>query len=321
MKRFLLILVLIAGSLAVNAQTFTVNDLLYSVNEDGISVTVTGHVEGTAATGSIIIPNTVYYNGRNYPVTIIGEYAFRYSHRLHGTLTIGNNVTDIERGAFQRCDSLSGNLNIPNSVINIGAAAFSDCDGFTGSLTIPNSVVTIGNCAFDQCNGFNGTLTISSSVESIGASAFSICDGFTEIVSLATEPPVLGTYVFFQFGCSSLIVPCGSKNKYENSAWYGGNAFTTIIEDCEDVSEIDDTEVSANIHPNPATDFITIDLPNEADCQSVEIYDIDGRLVVETFPETSHPTTIDISGLNAGMYIMKIMMADGKEFSEKIVKE
>ena len=33
------------------AQSFTVGDLNYSVNSDGVSVTVTGHVDGTAATG------------------------------------------------------------------------------------------------------------------------------------------------------------------------------------------------------------------------------------------------------------------------------
>ena len=47
---------------------------------------------------------------------------------------------------------------------------------------------------------------------------------------------------------------------------------------------------------------------------------LDGRLI-ETFQETSLQTTIDISGLNAGMYIMKIRMADGKEYTEHIVKE
>ena len=82
----------------------------------------------------------------------------------------------------------------------------------------------------------------------------------------------------------------------------------------------ENTEVSTSVHPNPATDCITIDLPNEEDCQSIEIFSIDGRLV-ETFPEMSQQTTIDISGLNAGMYIMKIKMVDGREFSEKIVKE
>ena len=74
-------------------------------------------------------------------------------------------------------------------------------------------------------------------------------------------------------------------------------------------------------YPNPAGDNLYIDLSPDVSCQSVEIYDIDGRLVVETFPETSQQTTIDISGLHAGMYIMKIRMADGRELSEKIVKE
>ena len=85
-----------------------------------------------------------------------------------------------------------------------------------------------------------------------------------------------------------------------------------------DVEE--NTDVSACVHPNPTNDHITIDLPNDEDCQSIEIFSIDGRLV-ETFPETSHPTTINISALHTGMYIMKIRMADGREFSEKIVKE
>ncbi len=74
-------------------------------------------------------------------------------------------------------------------------------------------------------------------------------------------------------------------------------------------------------YPNPAKDNLYIELSPDVNCQSVEIYDMDGRLVVETFPETSVQPTIDISGLNAGMYIVKIRMADGKEYSERIVKE
>ena len=82
----------------------------------------------------------------------------------------------------------------------------------------------------------------------------------------------------------------------------------------------ENSEISADIHPNPAKDFITINLPNEGDCQSIEIFSIDGRLL-ETFSETSHQTTINVENLNAGVYILKLKMADGKEFSERIVKE
>ena len=73
-------------------------------------------------------------------------------------------------------------------------------------------------------------------------------------------------------------------------------------------------------YPNPAKDNIYIELSPDVNCQSVEIYTLDGRLV-ETFPETSQQTTINVENLNAGVYILKIRMADGKEFSEKIVKE
>ena len=73
-------------------------------------------------------------------------------------------------------------------------------------------------------------------------------------------------------------------------------------------------------YPNPTSDVIYIDLSPDVTCQYVELYNIDGRLV-ETFQETSLQTTIDISGLNAGMYIIKIRMAEGKEYTEHIVKE
>ena len=52
---------------------------------------------------------------------------------------------------------------------------------------------------------------------------------------------------------------------------------------------------------------------------TVAIYSIDGRLAVETFPETSQSSTISIANLIPGLYLIKVRMNDGKEFSEKIV--
>ena len=56
--------------------TFTVGDLNYRVNNDGVSVTVTGHVNGQGATGELNIPETVSYEGNDYAVTVIGNCAF-----------------------------------------------------------------------------------------------------------------------------------------------------------------------------------------------------------------------------------------------------
>ena len=114
-----LFFVLLSAVGMTNAFAFTVGKLNYSVNSDGVSVTVTGHVNGTAATGTLTIPETVTYNGLTYSVTSIG-----YS-------------------AFYNCSGLTGNLVIPNSVTTIGKFAFSFCSGFTGNLVISNSVTTI----------------------------------------------------------------------------------------------------------------------------------------------------------------------------------
>ena len=107
--------------------TFSAGNLNYRVNDDGVSVTVTGHVNGTSATRELTILESVSYGGNNYAVTVIGE------------------------NAFYSCSSLSGDLVIPNSVVTIGNSAFYYCYGFMGTLTIGNSVTSIGGVAFGYC--------------------------------------------------------------------------------------------------------------------------------------------------------------------------
>ncbi|MBQ6084160.1 MAG: T9SS type A sorting domain-containing protein, partial [Bacteroidales bacterium] len=73
-------------------------------------------------------------------------------------------------------------------------------------------------------------------------------------------------------------------------------------------------------YPNPANESLNIEFSPDVNCRSVGIYSLDGRLV-ETFPETSPETSIDISNLTPGIYILKVKTTDGKEYTERIVKE
>lgn len=86
----------------------------------------------------------------------------------------------------------------------------------------------------------------------------------------------------------------------------------------DDIVEHDATSIM--VYPNPVRDYIKIEYLNDFSGQSIDIYSIDGRLV-ETFPEASQQTQIDISSLNSGVYLIKLKTKDGKEFSERIVKE
>ena len=73
-------------------------------------------------------------------------------------------------------------------------------------------------------------------------------------------------------------------------------------------------------YPNPAKDNVYIEFSPDVNCRAAEIYTMDGRLV-KTCHGTSLQTTINISSLNSGVYMLKLRMSDGKEWSERIVKE
>ena len=174
-KRASLSVLLVLFAFAGMAQTFTVGDLNYQVNPDGISVTVTGHVTGQGGyTGELNIPESVNYQGADYPVTIIGQAAFLYGF-FTGNLVIPNTVKYIAPDAFAYCYSFTGDLVIPNSVDSIGQGAFQICYGFDGDLVIGNSVSIIGDYAFNSCDGLHGVLNIPSNVTSIGPSTFRYC--------------------------------------------------------------------------------------------------------------------------------------------------
>lgn len=72
------------------------------------------------------------------------------------------------------------------------------------------------------------------------------------------------------------------------------------------------------IYPNPAQDFITVELSDNTAIDCISLYDIQGRLV-ETFPETSRQTTkLDVRNLPAGTYILHIATTRDHEIIRKI---
>lgn len=220
-KRYFLSFLLVLFSLAGMTQTtFSVGNLNYKVNDDGVSVTVTGHVNGTNATGELMIPESVNYEGNDYTVTVIGENAFYSCSALTGDLTIPNTVTTIEAGAFYYCYGMFGNLTMGNSVTSIGDIAFGYCMSLKGELTLPNTLTSIGDGVFAYCCSLTGDLVIPNSVVTIGESAFQICYGFEGTLILGNSLISIGDYAFNS--CDSLK---GVLNIPSNVQSIGGNTF------------------------------------------------------------------------------------------------
>jgi len=218
-----------------NPENFTVGDLNYRVNDDQVSVTVTGHVDGYNAQGALVIPESVNYEGHDYAVTIIGNTAFMYCFYLT-SLTIPNSVTTIEEGAFAYCSGFTGDLVIPNSVVTIGPSAFHTCYAFDGSLVLGTGVTSIGAWAFNSCNGFTGVLNIPSNVESIGEDAFVYCN-FDGMVVDPENPNydsrndcnaiIVTSTNELAFGCKSTIIP-NTVTSIGNNAFKGITEMTSI---------------------------------------------------------------------------------------------
>ena len=68
-RAFLPILVLgIMGTTHLYAQTlFTIGNMYYQINADGVSVTLVGPVDITEVGGELNIPTTISYNGTTIP--------------------------------------------------------------------------------------------------------------------------------------------------------------------------------------------------------------------------------------------------------------
>ena len=244
----LFVIAFLLGSISVSAHDIEVANadgvtIYYSYINNGteLAVTYRGYSSSYYSneyTGSVVIPETVTYNGSTYSVTSIGDWAFcgcsgltsviignsvtsigeRAFRDCYGltSVTIPNSVTSIGDAAFCYCSSLTS-VTIPNSVTSIGSSAFSDCSGLT-SVTIPNSVTSIGDYAFGDCWGLT-SVTIGNSVTSIGSSAFRYCRGLTS-VTIPNSVTSIGSGAFSD--CSGLRKSAYPSN-LSNPFSYGVN--------------------------------------------------------------------------------------------------
>lgn len=116
---FLLAMFMSMVACVASAHDFSVDGIYYNITSSAYrTVSVTSSSYSKSYTGSVVIPQTVTHDGKNYSVTSIGSNAFEGCYRLT-SVTIPNSVTSIGSGAFSGCSVLTS-ITIPNSVTSIG---------------------------------------------------------------------------------------------------------------------------------------------------------------------------------------------------------
>ena len=127
----------------------TINGIHYSFDPITLQATVVS--DATAKyTGDINIPENVTFEGNNYTVTAIDEWAFDECNEVT-SITLPSTLTFIGQDAFSYCDNVK-ELVIPASVTVIGSGAF---NGMRGLETLR---VEEGNPVYDSRENCNAVV-------------------------------------------------------------------------------------------------------------------------------------------------------------------
>lgn len=261
MKKVLLFLLLINYCNIAFGEKITYEGVSYEIINDKECWLVKdtenlGYVTESNYEGLIVIPASINYEGKEYSVVKIDNYAFykckvtflslpntireigikAFSNSsLIERVVLPNKIEFIPQYCFSGCISLK-TIEIPFSVKRIDEGAF-QYSGIT-SLDLPNQIIKIGDYAFANCNSL-ASIKIPDGLEKLGKAVFRDCPKLDEILvsdnccnfmkwnSCLTSKPLNTIYYCPNSYQGDIIFP-EDINLVEDGAFYGCSLITEI---------------------------------------------------------------------------------------------
>lgn len=135
---------------AFNDETYwdiMVDGIGYWFNEDGNTVSICANSKtGANYSGAFTVPESITYEGKQYAVTGVGEYAFAECGEL-AQVDLPASITEIGARAFNECSNLV-NVKIPANVSHIGDYAFNGCGKLGLIVCLPVIPPSLGSYVF-----------------------------------------------------------------------------------------------------------------------------------------------------------------------------
>ena len=259
---------------------------------------------GTPATSTAQNPTVSYATAGTYTVSLISKNASGSSASVSKTVTI-NAIPNVVTTSTTSCAGQSA------SVTASGATTYLWSTGGTTAVCTKSPTATTSYTVTGTTNGCSNTAVATINVNqlpTITAPSQTICTGSTATVTAtgattyswstgATGPSILVTPTTATTYTVTGISSSGCSNTSTSTialktcgAGISNNATTNLI----------------NIYPNPASDFLTINLGVLSGSTTAELYDISGRLVM-TQSTDDNTMQLNLAKVANGTYFIKVV--------------
>ncbi len=151
--------------------TLSAHGVKYAIKEESAVL-----VSAKNASGFFAVPRAVISEGKEYPVTAIGNGAF--ARTALSEILIPEGVETLGIGVFSGCDILSS-VDLPDTLKSIGGQCFSDCVSLD-YVILPEGISVIDYSTFYGCSSLF-RVVLPETLVSIGEGAFSGCEALKNI--------------------------------------------------------------------------------------------------------------------------------------------
>jgi hypothetical protein len=200
-------------------------------------------------------------------------------------------------GTGPTVDNIAGQITAQGQTANYTGTVTSEVDGY-GSL----SFNVVGQVAF------SGNVTRVKTVQSISFTIINIFPGNASITTYNYYDDSDGT-LLFRTSEGTVVVPGLAISE----------SFSSAEAATKNTLSVDDNQLLTNtltIYPNPAQDVLYIEFSNSQSITSVQVMDMNGRMVL-----TNNGTkNIDITALQAGFYVVAVATEKGTVIQKFIKK-
>ena len=140
----------------------------------------------------------------------------------------------------------------------------------------------------------------------------SITDNCSTTLSNTSQNPIAGTQL--SLGVNTISITSEDEYGNQGTCSFEINVGSLTLEDLQ--------LLGIEIYPNPVTDWVTIKNSKGLSLEQASIFDLRGNLIFTTkLNESIKEQQLDLSQLNAGLYLVKIQSVDRQFMQQLIIKD